>query len=943
MQLGDQIDRARKVKEFQYKSDYDVAGRYPELEVLVYIEMLQQQARASGGDLYALLGNHEMYSTRLTPDINGWYDSYVSTSDMRAYDLNNGQTLNLNRHEKFRAGTGVFATKLFANQGLLLKIGDVIFSHADVGTIKEYKDGGVNLKNLNALAHTFLTTGEATADVLTQIGVRDKKSNGPVWNRTLCELVGYDCSKDLINPNLYFVAAHTIQIGMIQGKCNNHVWCIDTGRSAAFTEDVRNIHQQSLQIDLETGKAPTFTVLGAANFEQPTIKEDIQRQIKEAVRQSEARFQAQAQAQYNEKIRHRRIVDDDDEEAQPEHKQPITLTNRILQDAINILKTTNYTFVRQPTTSITKQLVKDKYYSLCGENNLQIEDILIEVIGQSAFWVDLFYDTVLSGFIKFHQVKGNDLFHKVRNPKKYALFTKATHSYNNKNTLIHTYNDTDKVVDLMFQTIMDVQRTPDTVMSILYIDTICGWGGYGNLLYTLIITVAKKCNCLFVILNALNEKPYLRANFKFLTTGGKRGPPYDKDMYMIVSVDDLEKHVKTRTNVLQPQPQRMSERDVITAVTKMNARVQQTIGKMQSTEYKNEIDNVVFLAGAIPFGVCSRDLRDVVVNTCLMPLMKKLPVADYDWDRWIPVPILFFAKLYLASMWLQFEPGISRSRSVLQQHPEWLDDYGITITKKGIDAGDRYEYDQMTPEFCNNHVLSLLLDDASLGLPRGRVHSVADSFALYLMVVEATWDDINQHLAFITRPSVGKRRKQVRKRLRQQLAKDGDNVVTKEDTAKVYFITHFVFVANAYGPADLGRVNFSLQVRWHVFRVLCRWFNDILENEAIQANAEIFYEINYALMYLVDNPTVDVGVKISDLPREVEPLFFQNLALAAAPANDVSNASAPNTNVFVPSVIVGDRFTVDYHVHDIMAFYFSEGYRLFLAPTRPPSRSCGFT
>ena len=388
----------------------------------------------------------------------------------------------------------------------------------------------------------------------------------------------------------------------------------------------------------------------------------------------------------------------------------------------------------------------------------------------------------------------------------------------------------------------------------------------------------------------------------------------------------------------------MSVRDVISIVTKMYTRVQQTTSKMKPVEFNNEIDNVVFLGGAIPFGVCSRELRDVAVNTCLRPLVESLPVVG------IPEPLIFYAKLYLASTWLHFAPGISHSVNELLQHPEWLSDYGISITKEAIEAidtGVQYEYDQMLAEFCNNHCISLVLEDAGTRLPRGRVHTVAESFTLYLDMVEALWDEINQDLAFNTA------------RGRQRPAPGGDKMVTRDDTAKVYFVTHLVFVANAWGTADLWLVNFSRPVRRRLFDVLCRWFQNIFERDAIHENAEIFYEINYALMYLLDDAAQYVEydaahnveydehdddvdddgdggpLQISDLPENLWPLFQRNL--------DLAGTSALHANLFMPSVIVGNKLTVDYHIHDIMAFYFSEGCRLFILPLRPATRICDFT
>lgn len=227
--------------------------------------------------MWSTSGRQDVLTTLSSMPI-GFFHNYVSTSDMRAYDFENGKSTFQNRLEEFKGGSGVIATKLFACRGLVLQIGDVVFSHADVGATTAENGGQENLKYLNGIAYKYLTTGNATEGELHQIGVFSADAStvwpqNPVWNRSLCKQTGifdstWECSKERLDKTKYYVAGHCMQTGRISGRCDNHVWCIDTGRSAAFGADSANTKSQSLEIIIHPSNSrtpPTFRVLGGAN------------------------------------------------------------------------------------------------------------------------------------------------------------------------------------------------------------------------------------------------------------------------------------------------------------------------------------------------------------------------------------------------------------------------------------------------------------------------------------------------------------------------------------------------------------------------------------------------------------------------------------------------------------------------------------------------------
>ena len=265
VQLGDQIDRVRP-----WVSSYNIVGRYPEIEVLWYTELLKNQAKAVGGEFYSLLGNHEMYSANPNAPYT-FYPKYVSESDLKAYNHKFTENLGINvdyyeypsgekanRYNLFKGG-GLIAKKLFASRGLAVKIENVVFSHADVGGVNAANFGGIkNTEQLNELAYAYLTTGNHDSDTFMRIGVdSDAYDSYPVWNRNLCYKNFLDT---LQNDTFTYVSAHSPKNNISNPV--PRVWCIDTQRSAGFGSSQGS--DESLLIDFSTRNTPVFAILGAA-------------------------------------------------------------------------------------------------------------------------------------------------------------------------------------------------------------------------------------------------------------------------------------------------------------------------------------------------------------------------------------------------------------------------------------------------------------------------------------------------------------------------------------------------------------------------------------------------------------------------------------------------------------------------------------------------------
>jgi len=168
VQLGDQVDGKRMA---------EVPGECPELRVMQYVEHLKTEARAVGGDVVSLLGNHEMI-WMTTHESAQTYIPLVTMSDWRwivpsavlpptatpaeiemvRTQPNAGQYNK--RRELFRAGSGVLATKIMAGRGICFRVGNWIFSHGDtVAFLHKMPQMAELVTNFNTWSWEYLTTG----------------------------------------------------------------------------------------------------------------------------------------------------------------------------------------------------------------------------------------------------------------------------------------------------------------------------------------------------------------------------------------------------------------------------------------------------------------------------------------------------------------------------------------------------------------------------------------------------------------------------------------------------------------------------------------------------------------------------------------------------------------------------------------------------------------
>ncbi len=213
VQTGDQIDRGDQDR-----------------EVLDVLEKLEVDAKAAGGALYVLLGNHEL--------MNAGFDfRYVTRKSFTSFDEFSSHAGAAAEHvlanERGRAAAfapgGPYALKL-AQHLVVAQVGDTLFAHG--GVLPEHVDYG--LDRINREASAFL------AGKLRELPRVLGGDDAPDWVRVYASPEVDDATCQVLGRVLQQVGAkrlvvgHTVQEHGISSACQDRVFRIDIGLSAFY-------------------------------------------------------------------------------------------------------------------------------------------------------------------------------------------------------------------------------------------------------------------------------------------------------------------------------------------------------------------------------------------------------------------------------------------------------------------------------------------------------------------------------------------------------------------------------------------------------------------------------------------------------------------------------------------------------------------------------------
>ncbi|MBX3187281.1 MAG: metallophosphoesterase [Labilithrix sp.] len=214
VQTGDAIDRG----------DDDRA-------ILDLLERLKKEAKAAGGELIALAGNHELMNASLdfryvTPG------AFTTFADVHPTDVTIVRLPHVEPNAKGRAAAfipgGPYAT-LVAERPIFVKVGDSVFVHG--GILPKHVRYG--LDRMNDEVRDWLL-GKQKDPPAVVVG-----EDGPVWSRMYSAAPGREECATLGEAlsamgAKRMVVGHTVQRNGVSPACDGRVWRIDTGLSKFY-------------------------------------------------------------------------------------------------------------------------------------------------------------------------------------------------------------------------------------------------------------------------------------------------------------------------------------------------------------------------------------------------------------------------------------------------------------------------------------------------------------------------------------------------------------------------------------------------------------------------------------------------------------------------------------------------------------------------------------
>ena len=213
VQTGDQVDRGDQDR-----------------EVLDVLERLETSAKAAGGALHVLNGNHELMNARfdfryVTRKSFASFNEFSSSASRLAGSVPDAE---LGRAAAFMPGAP-YAMKLSRHLTVAL-VGDSLFAHG--GVLPAHVDYGLDRINREASAFLAGKTRELPAVLMDE--------SGPVWMRDYGRPAVDDATCEMLGRVLAQVGAkrlivgHTVQEHGISSACGERLFRIDIGLSAFY-------------------------------------------------------------------------------------------------------------------------------------------------------------------------------------------------------------------------------------------------------------------------------------------------------------------------------------------------------------------------------------------------------------------------------------------------------------------------------------------------------------------------------------------------------------------------------------------------------------------------------------------------------------------------------------------------------------------------------------
>lgn len=258
IQMGDTIDGKRP----GVKMDKMYIKESGELEIILYILMLDSQAKLKGGRVISILGNHELYCYYIDDkDKKRYIRDYVKNSDIDVFKYHK-----IDR-DKFLM-PGETGGKLFARtRPLVLQIGEFLFIHGSItdSLIKHNLDsnGKVNINKINNDVSSWLMGKTKVPKYL-----EDMDENNPIFSREYSDkknISEFKCNKIAKQLAKFYNAKHVVMghssYSTINSTCKRMLIRTDVSLSRAFGGNLDNKKLQALEIIQTKDSNPIINII----------------------------------------------------------------------------------------------------------------------------------------------------------------------------------------------------------------------------------------------------------------------------------------------------------------------------------------------------------------------------------------------------------------------------------------------------------------------------------------------------------------------------------------------------------------------------------------------------------------------------------------------------------------------------------------------------------
>lgn len=258
IQMGDTIDGKRP----GVKMDKMYIKESGELEIILYILMLDSQAKLKGGRVISILGNHELYCYYIDEkDKKSYIRDYVKKTDIDVFKYHK-----IDR-DKFLM-PGETGGKLFARtRPLVLQIGEFLFIHGSItdSLIKHNLDsnGKVNINKINNDVSSWLMGKTKVPKYL-----EDMDENNPIFSREYSDkknISDFKCNKIAKQLAKFYNAKHVVMghssYSTINSTCKRMLIRTDVSLSRAFGGNLDNKKLQALEIIQTKDSNPVINII----------------------------------------------------------------------------------------------------------------------------------------------------------------------------------------------------------------------------------------------------------------------------------------------------------------------------------------------------------------------------------------------------------------------------------------------------------------------------------------------------------------------------------------------------------------------------------------------------------------------------------------------------------------------------------------------------------